>query len=68
MLSFLRGIHVVECDAAALAAVAPYIDALGHAEDLDAHVQAVRVRVQAAAADVPGAAADVPGAPRESAR
>ncbi len=75
VLSFLRGIHVVECDAAALAAVAPYIDALGHAEDLDAHVQAVRVRVQAAAADVPGAAADVPGAaadvpaaPRESAR
>ena len=28
-----------------LAAVAPYIDALGGAEDLDAHVQAVLVRV-----------------------
>jgi histidinol dehydrogenase len=37
--------HVVECDRAALAAVAPYIEALGGAEDLDAHVQAVLVRV-----------------------
>jgi histidinol dehydrogenase len=35
----------VECDQAALAAVAPHIDALGGAEDLAAHVQAVRVRV-----------------------
>jgi histidinol dehydrogenase len=43
--TFLRGVHVVECDRAALAAVAPYIDALGGAEDLAAHVQAVRVRV-----------------------
>ncbi len=43
--TFLRGIHVVECDRAALAAVAPYIEALGGAEDLDAHVQAVLVRV-----------------------
>jgi histidinol dehydrogenase len=47
VLTFLRGVHVVECDQAALAAVAPYVDALGHAEDLDAHVQAVRVRVPA---------------------
>jgi histidinol dehydrogenase len=47
VLSFLRGIHVVECDAAALAAAAPHIDALGGAEDLAAHVHAVRVRVPA---------------------
>jgi histidinol dehydrogenase len=45
VLSFLRGIHLVECDEAALAAVAPHIDALGGAEDLAAHVAAVRVRV-----------------------
>ena len=45
VLTFLRGIHVVECDAAALAAVAPHIDALGAAEDLQAHVNAVRVRL-----------------------
>jgi len=61
VLSFLRGIHVVECDAAALAAVAPHIDALGEAEDLDAHVQAVRVRVPApAVSDAPEAAAAQP--------
>ena len=45
VLSFLRGIHVVECSADALAEVAPHIDALGAAEDLTAHVTAVRVRV-----------------------
>ena len=45
VLSFLRGIHVVEYSRAALAAVAPHIDALGGAEDLAAHVAAVRVRV-----------------------
>jgi histidinol dehydrogenase len=45
VLSFLRGIHVVECSAQALAEVAPHIDALGGAEDLAAHVAAVRVRV-----------------------
>jgi histidinol dehydrogenase len=44
VLTFLRGIHVVEYGAAALAAVAPYIDAIGGAEDLAAHVNAVRVR------------------------
>lgn len=43
--TFLRCVHLVECDEAALAAVAPHIDALGGAEDLAAHVQAVRVRV-----------------------
>jgi histidinol dehydrogenase len=45
VLTFLRCVHMVECDQAALAAVAPYIDALGGAEDLAAHVQAVRIRV-----------------------
>jgi histidinol dehydrogenase len=45
VLSFMRGIHVVECSAAALAVAAPHIDALGEAEDLAAHVAAVRVRV-----------------------
>jgi histidinol dehydrogenase len=43
--TFLRCVHVVECDQSALAEVAPHIDALGGAEDLAAHVQAVRVRV-----------------------
>jgi histidinol-phosphate aminotransferase len=45
VLAFMRGIHVVECSATALAAAAPYIDALGAAEDLAAHVAAVRIRV-----------------------
>jgi histidinol dehydrogenase len=44
-LSFLRGVHVVECTREALAGAAPHIDALGGAEDLVAHVEAVRVRV-----------------------
>jgi histidinol dehydrogenase len=44
VLTFLHGIHVVECDAGGLAAAAPYIDALGAAEDLEAHVSAVRAR------------------------
>ena len=43
--SFLRGIHVIDYDRAALAASAPHIDALGGAEDLQAHVAAVRVRI-----------------------
>jgi histidinol-phosphate aminotransferase len=47
VLAFLRGIHVVDCSAAALAEAAPYIDALGAAEDLAAHVAAVRVRIPA---------------------
>jgi histidinol dehydrogenase len=45
VLAFLRGIHVVECSAPALAEAAPHIDALGGAEDLAAHVAAVRARV-----------------------
>jgi histidinol dehydrogenase len=51
VLSFLRCVHLVECDERALAAVAPHIDALGGAEDLDAHVQAVRVRVPTKSAE-----------------
>lgn len=45
VLSFLRGIHLVEYGRDALAEVAPHIDALGGAEDLAAHVAAVRVRI-----------------------
>jgi histidinol dehydrogenase len=43
--TFLRGIHVVEYDEPALRDSASYIDALGGAEDLQAHIDAVRVRV-----------------------
>jgi histidinol dehydrogenase len=46
VLAFLRGIHLVQCSAAALAAVAPHIAALGGAEDLAGHVEAVRVRTE----------------------
>jgi histidinol-phosphate aminotransferase len=53
VLSFLRGVHVVDCSAAALAAAAPHIDALGGAEDLAAHVAAVRARVPRGA-KIPG--------------
>jgi histidinol dehydrogenase len=42
--TFLRGIHVVEYDAQALAEVAGHIDALANAEDLPAHAAAVRAR------------------------
>ncbi len=45
-LSFLRGIHVVECDRGALAGAAAHIGALGGAEDLTAHVAAVQVRLR----------------------
>jgi histidinol dehydrogenase len=73
VLTFLRGIHVVDCDAAGLAAAAPYIDALGRAEDLEAHVSAVRARTgsagEASAAAAAGAGATAgagtgEGAPR----
>jgi histidinol dehydrogenase len=47
--SFLRQVHVVECTAEGLAAVAPRVTALGTAEDLIAHVDAVRVRVESQA-------------------
>jgi histidinol dehydrogenase len=46
VMSFLRGIHVVECDRRALADVADHIGALGGAEDLTAHVAAVRERLR----------------------
>jgi histidinol dehydrogenase len=43
--SFLRSVHVIEYSRAALAEVAPHVDALGGAEDLAAHVDAVRARI-----------------------
>ncbi|GAA2466910.1 histidinol dehydrogenase [Winogradskya humida] len=42
--SFLRGIHVIEYDEAALRASAPHVVALANAEDLPAHGQAVTAR------------------------
>ena len=42
--SFLRGIHVVEYSAQALAEVAPHVLALSEAEDLPAHGEAVTAR------------------------
>ncbi len=42
--TFLRGIHLVEYDAPALAEVADRVVALAHAEDLPAHAAAVTVR------------------------
>jgi histidinol dehydrogenase len=42
--TFLRGIHVVEYDEAALRAVVDTVDTLAKAEDLPAHGAAVRVR------------------------
>ena len=47
--AFQRMIHVVDYGRAALAEVAPLIDALGGAEDLAAHVAAVRARIPKAA-------------------
>lgn len=43
--TFLRGIHVVDYDAAALADVAPHVIALAEAEDLPSHGAAVAVRL-----------------------
>ena len=43
--SFLRGIHVIEYSADALAEVAPHVLALSEAEDLPAHGEAVTARV-----------------------
>jgi histidinol dehydrogenase len=42
--SFLRGIHVVEYDEAALAEVGPHVVTLAQAEDLPAHGEAVTAR------------------------
>jgi histidinol dehydrogenase len=44
--SFLKGVHLVEYDAAALAEVAPHVLALAEAEDLPAHGAAVVARLQ----------------------
>jgi len=44
--TFLRGISVVEYDAAALAGVADHVVALAHAEDLPAHAAAITQRTQ----------------------
>jgi histidinol dehydrogenase len=43
--TFLKGLHLVEYSAAALAEVAPHVIALAGAEDLPAHGAAVAVRV-----------------------
>jgi len=45
--SFLRGIHVVEYDEAALRDVAGHVVALANAEDLPAHGDAVKARFEA---------------------
>ncbi|ASW57856.1 histidinol dehydrogenase [Plantactinospora sp. KBS50] len=42
--SFLRGIHLVEYDEAALREVAPHVQTLAAVEDLPAHGEAVRIR------------------------
>jgi histidinol dehydrogenase len=42
--SFLRGIHIVEYDEAALRDVAPHVIALASAEDLPGHGDAIRIR------------------------
>jgi histidinol dehydrogenase len=44
--SFLRGIHLVEYDEAALREVAPHVVTLAQVEDLPAHGDAVRVRLE----------------------
>jgi histidinol dehydrogenase len=45
--TFLRGIHVVHYDEAALREVAGHVSALAEAEDLPAHGAAVRIRFEA---------------------
>ena len=45
--TFLRGIHVVAYDEAALSAAADHVVALANAEDLPAHGQAVQARFPA---------------------
>jgi histidinol dehydrogenase len=44
--SFLKAVHVVEYDEAALREVAPHVVALAEAEDLPGHGAAIRVRVE----------------------
>jgi histidinol dehydrogenase len=55
---YLKVVNVIDCDERALAATAPFVDALGGSEDLHAHVAAVRVRVPAAPREVPAAPGD----------
>jgi histidinol dehydrogenase len=43
--TFLKGVHLVEYSAAALADAAPHVVALAEAEDLPAHASAITVRV-----------------------
>ena len=58
--SFLRGIHVVDYDRAALAEVAHHVTALAEAEDLPAHGAAVRARFEAATGSAGSAGAAAP--------
>ncbi|MBT0565217.1 histidinol dehydrogenase [Williamsia sp. CHRR-6] len=58
--TFLRGLHIVDYDRAALADVADAVTTLADAEDLPAHGDAVRVRF----ADDRGDASASPGGPR----
>jgi histidinol dehydrogenase len=43
--TFLKGVHLVEYSAAALADAAPHVVALAEAEDLPAHASAITIRV-----------------------
>jgi histidinol dehydrogenase len=43
--TFLKGLHLVEYSAAALADAAPHVVALAEAEDLPAHASAITIRV-----------------------
>jgi histidinol dehydrogenase len=43
---FLKHVHVVTLDRAALDKVAPHVAVLAEAEGLDAHAQSVRIRTQ----------------------
>jgi histidinol dehydrogenase len=66
--SFLKGIHIVEYNEAALAEVAPHVVTLANAEDLPAHGEAVLARRQPEPAGPTALSADPipsaePGAP-----
>ncbi len=50
--SFLRGIHLIEYDEAALREVAPHVVTLANVEDLPAHGQAVQARFRPAGGPV----------------
>ncbi|AYY12864.1 histidinol dehydrogenase [Actinobacteria bacterium YIM 96077] len=59
--SFLRGIHVVEYDEAALRDVAAHVETLADAEDLPAHGAAVRARFTAGGVQTGGSAGTTTG-------